>query len=95
MYYAIGENSASRVQAVLITNPEIVNCELINGATNPICNAAFLGYNHIILLLIKYNADVNLRSSDGRTPLMWAAMRGHMTTMEMLLENGADRELTD
>ena len=26
---------------------------------------------------------------------MWAAMRGNLQTMELLLENGADKELTD
>ena len=47
------------------------------------------------MLLLKYNADVNLRSIDGRTPLMWATMKGNLTTMELLIENGAKLDLTD
>ena len=80
---------------MLIDSPELVNCELVKGATNPICNAAFLGHNQILMLLLKYNADVNLRSIDGRTPLMWATMKGNLSTMELLIEHGAKLDLTD
>ena len=54
-----------------------------------------MGNNNIILLLLKYGSDVNARSNEGRTPIMYAAMKGWINTMELLLENGADKELTD
>jgi hypothetical protein len=40
--------------------------------------------------LLKHGADINLRSSDGRTPLMWAAFRNNVKMAEFLMDNGAD-----
>ena len=55
--------------------PQLANCEFYNGTTNPICRATYLGHRNIVILLVKYNCDINKRSSDLRTPLMWAAFR--------------------
>jgi ankyrin repeat protein len=63
--------------------------------TNPICRASYLGHKNIAALLIKHKADINLRSSDGRTALMWAAFRNHNHIAEYLIENGADTNLED
>lgn len=95
MFYAVQENSGAKISQLLLDHPDLVNCELINGLTNPICRSATLGNNNIILLLLKHGADINLRSSDGRTPLMWASIHGKLSTIDLLLENGADKDLTD
>jgi ankyrin repeat protein len=39
---------------------------------------------------LKHGADINIRSSDGRTGLMWAAFRNNVSVAELLLDNGAD-----
>lgn len=67
----------------------------MNGTTNPICRAGYLGFMNIASLLLKAGADVNQRSSDGRTPLMWAAFRNNEKMCNFLLENGADMHLED
>ena len=80
---------------MLIEYPELANATLHKGTTNPMCRASWMGNNNIILLLIKHGSDLNARSRDGRTPIMYAAMKGFIPAMEILLENGADKELTD
>jgi ankyrin repeat protein len=57
--------------------------------TNPMCRAAYLGHQNIAAILLKYGGDINLRSSEGRTPLMWAAFRNNTQIAKYLLENGA------
>ena len=59
------------------------------------CRATYLGHRNIVGLLLKYGADVNIKSHDGRTSLHWAAFRDNVQLIEFLLENGADRTLVD
>ena len=37
-------------------------------------------------------ADIDIRFTNGNTPLMWAARMGLKDAVNMLLENGADLE---
>ena len=75
--------------------PDLANCTLIEGVTNPLCRAAYLGYKGIIAILLKHKANINIRSSDGRTPLMWTAFRNHVEVAEYLIDNGTDISLED
>ena len=70
-------------------NPNLVSEPLYGGATNPICRASWLGYRSIILVLLENGANINQCSSDGRSPLMWAAAKGDVKTMALLLDKGA------
>ena len=92
---AINCDSGARVGEALLQYPELANATLHKGTTNPMCRASWMGNNNIILLLIKYGSDINARSREGRTPIMYAAMKGWLPTVELLLENGADKDLTD
>ena len=48
------------------------------------------------LLLSRRNVDVNPREKHyGRTPLLHAAADGHLDTVRVLLENGADMDIAD
>ena len=50
---------------------------------------------NIASLLLKYGADINQRSSDGRTPIMWSAFRNNVKMCEYFITNGADLTLED
>lgn len=65
--------------------PDYVNTPLVENMTNPICRATYLDHKKIVILLLKNGADINLRSSDGRTPLMWAAFRNYADMTEFLI----------
>jgi hypothetical protein len=73
----------------------LVNAPLVENVTNPMCRAAYLGHKSIVAILIKYGGDINLRSSDGRTPLMWAAFRNNVLMAEYLMDNGAQVDIED
>jgi len=47
-------------------------------------------YEAIAVQLIKAGSSVNEENRDGFTPLMVAALRGHISIINLLLENGAD-----
>ena len=75
--------------------PDYVNTSLVEGVTNPLCRAAYLGHQNICALLLRHGGDINIRSSDGRTPLMWAAFRDNVQMAEYLLDNGAQIDLEE
>ena len=59
------------------------------------CRAGYLGHTNVISLLLKFNGDINLRSSDGRTALMWASFRNNGKMCDFLLDHNADMNLVD
>jgi ankyrin repeat protein len=46
-------------------------------------------------MLLQFGANINSRASNGRTPLMWAAFRGNIILLELLLTKGAERDAED
>jgi uncharacterized protein len=62
------------------------------GAT-PILSATAAGHVKIVMLLIKHNANPNVRENNGFTPLHAAAQNGDTETIRSLLFNGADMTL--
>ncbi|KAI9370031.1 ankyrin repeat-containing domain protein [Aspergillus egyptiacus] len=47
------------------------------------------------LLLDVHGMDPNIRDPEGRTPISWAAERGRLDAVELLLERGADPDAID
>ena len=72
-----------------------MNTPLVENMTNPMCRAAYLGHQNITAILLKHGADINIRSSEGRTPLIWCGFRNHTKLAQFLLENGATLDLED
>ena len=52
--------------------------------------AASAGHTNVVEVLIQFQAQVDLRDSDQKTPLMTAAARAKSETVTLLLEEGAD-----
>ncbi len=47
-------------------------------------------------MLLQNGADINGRAvTNGRTPLMWAAVRGNVILLELLITKGADINMED
>ena len=65
-----------------------------NGWT-PLHYAAANGNNTIVKMLLIRDAFVNAASPNGTTPVMMAANGGHIYTVKLLYENGADLTITN
>ncbi|MBS0307900.1 MAG: ankyrin repeat domain-containing protein [Proteobacteria bacterium] len=55
--------------------------------------AAAIGNNEIAQMLMKKGADINAESPNKTTPMMMAARGGHILTVKLLLDGGADATL--
>jgi len=67
-----------------------INATPTGSSWTPLHVAAEYGHDKMIVLLIKYGADVNARDSKGNTPLHLAAYEGSEATCRCLLDGGAD-----
>jgi ankyrin repeat protein len=74
------------------TYPQYINAKIFEKGTNALCRATNLESMPMVQLLIKYGADVNLPSSNGNTPLMWAARNNDVPIMELLISHGVNIE---
>ncbi|CAF0840271.1 unnamed protein product [Didymodactylos carnosus] len=61
-----------------------------------LCIASTQGYTSFVELLVKYSADINIRSKqDLKTPLILACENGHEQITQILLQNEANVSYTD
>ena len=73
---------------------EIDTSEYINGDINfNLLIACSYGYDEEVLRLLNTGANINTRSEDGVTPLMYASANGYLKTVKVLILNGTDVNL--
>lgn len=77
-------------------NVKFVSIEAKNdeGCT-PLMEAAKTGYPNILKALIDARADLNGATKDGQTALMLASQKGLLSSVIILLQAGANRDLKD
>lgn len=91
--------------AVSGSKAEMVELLFTNGATIPNIAQGYWSVFHewalgagdpnIADLLLSHKADINARTSDGQTPLHFAAQQGQLQAVEWLLKHGADVNARD
>lgn len=59
----------------------------------PLHYAAAAGYNDIVAMLLEKSAYIDAESPNKTTPIMMAALQGHILTVKLLLDEGADATL--
>jgi ankyrin repeat protein len=57
--------------------------------------AAYFGRVETAMALLKNRHDLDSKDTYGRTPLLWAAEKGHAAVVKLLLEKGAELETKD
>lgn len=93
-HYKLAEPSSTYIAGLLHTflGRCISSLELINTALRV---GARFGFPKLVRLELEMGADINLTSGpEEYTPLIWAAKSGHLDTVKLLLEYGADPHIT-
>ena len=89
---AAGNGDAHEVQRLLSQG---VNCNdginIDQGKKTPLMQAAAIGNNEIVQILLTAGADIDATDFDG-TVLMQACKKGHLETVKLLIKAGADIE---
>lgn len=68
--------------------------EIVNYDNTPLCTAIMKGDLATVKKFIEYGSNVN-ESSNGLTPLMFAARYNKVDILKYLLEKGADKQIKD
>ena len=92
---AVANADSGTVKRILESNHK-VDLNAIRNGFSPLHHACMIGDINIVKLLIKYNVNVNLKTSDGRTPIKLAVANGHFELAELLITNGSlDSDIID
>jgi ankyrin repeat protein len=91
--------TAATIQALGIIRPDSIGYyhDRLHHATrfSSLHLAAFFGVKEAVSILLQDCQNVNLRDGNGRTPLSWAAEKGHEAVLKLLLDKGANIEAVD
>lgn len=86
---AVANNKTADIETLLLSKNVDINS--LNGEAGPfLCIAGYLGHNETIEILLKHGADIDIRDDKGTTPLMNAVIGQKESTVNLLLERGAD-----
>ena len=93
LHYLVIEHNISGVEWLLKHGAD-VNTRSVS-KTTPLMDAAQLGYEDMVLLLITNGAEINLQDNLEETALFKATQSGYPEILDALLEAGADPNITD
>jgi ankyrin repeat protein len=93
-----GHDGSAKQIADAIKQRKVTNKKTLNAGQNvsrlsidaQLIAACAAGNDKIVLELLHSGADVNMRSSNGLTPLMYAAQNGDSKCVDLFLDAGAD-----
>jgi len=89
----IEEKNSYEIVELLLQYGANIHVSYTIGKETPLHNAALAGYSTVVRRLVESGIDVNVRASEGHTPLICAAAMGHVDCIRALLELGANRTL--
>ena len=81
--------SLTHLKQFISKYPNYINSRLFNKGTNALCRATNLESLPMIEILVENGAEINLPSSNGNTPLMWAARNNDVQILRYLLSKNA------
>ena len=94
LLYAVYRGDYRIVQLLLEHNADLVlKCDIDNvSVLHTVC---LLGNAKILKLLLQQNPDLNVRRSDGATPLFVSCIRFHVSLVQLLLKAQANPDIPD
>ncbi|CAG9771421.1 unnamed protein product [Ceutorhynchus assimilis] len=84
------ENGYNAIVHILLEHGFNVNAADNKQQTSLIYACNWHSDPHLIRILLKFGAEMEIKDFDGRTALHWASLRGHTAVVNSLLENGAN-----
>ena len=86
------ERGESKALTQLLTeNSTYINCRDTESGYSPLHIVSFIGHvDAAVLLVERFNASLDEKDRDGRTPLLVAAMAGEEAIVRLLIANGAN-----
>lgn len=85
---AVARQDTSAVRRTLETGKVDVN--VIRNSMGPIHHACISGNINIVKLLMRYEADINLKTKENKTPVKLAVLHGHFELAEYLIAMGGE-----
>ena len=82
-----------RLMLQLIKRGALVDSATMSCRWTPLHMAAALNRSMALSVLIRYDANVNAKDSDGDTPLIAACSLGHIDCVQQLLAGGGDPKI--
>jgi ankyrin repeat protein len=95
IHKAIEKNNIEGVRTLLDakTNPNLRKDT--RASPTFLTQAARLGREEIVSLLLQHGVDVDGEDGDAMTPLMWASWNGHLKVVNLLIKAGSDVNARD
>ncbi len=89
------KNGMTNIAEVLIQHGANIEARNLEGS-NALIAASEKGGTEVVLLLIQYGVNINARHTKNHAPaLLHAALEGHIKTVQVLLEKGADATMVN
>lgn len=90
---AVISGDLAKVEQILLVRPNLITVRTNRHEWTLLHMAASGGNRKMVDLLVQKGASVNALNRDGKTPLHYAAGKGHLAIVEALLDHHADLEL--
>lgn len=82
------------IKDILNSNLSCINDQDEISGNTALLIASWSNFNEIVDILIKNKCNLNLTNKDGLTPLMVSARDGHIASLSLLINAGADDKIT-
>lgn len=86
-WFSVETGNAAAVERALQKNPALANQALGSDGAMPLHAAVSCEQTAVAAVLLKYGAKLDVEDNRGTTPLLIAAARGHLPTIELLLQH--------
>lgn len=95
LHFAVEQGHCSMVRSLIEAGADVSISDTGSYRGHTPLLYAVQGHEEIVAILISARADVNAKTTDGKTALILAAQLGHKDIVRMLLDAGADVNVID
>ena len=94
LMHFVEKNSINNIEILLDAGAD-VNAPSWKTQITPLIKAIKMNNKKLVELFLQKGVDIHKTDGNGKTPLMWAAQKGHIDILEILLKKGAKVNVVD